>query len=147
MRAEKIAAPCGHDDQGRDPKLGQFGVVAKKGSRPGSESGERQCHRAHCLAVYSIVENRFWMIQKNHVRSPRPLRAQGLHRYSDQFRKSSENTTARFQYRLTHRSSQSSREQLTDWPPDGAAESNVSGGSKKHLCQRAESDNVPALHC
>src|SRR5271169_6545052 len=33
------------------------------------------------------------------------------------------------------------------WLPDGAAESNVSGGSKKQLCHRAESDSVPALHC
>ena len=30
------------------------------------------------------------------------------------------------------------------WAP---AESKVSGGSKKHLCQRAESDKVPARHC
>src|SRR5579864_8490717 len=33
------------------------------------------------------------------------------------------------------------------WLPAGPAESKVSGGSKKHLCQRAESDNVPAFHC
>lgn len=32
--------------------------------------------------------------------------------------------------------------------PEGAAgESKVSGGSKKHLCHRAESDNAPACHC
>jgi hypothetical protein len=31
--------------------------------------------------------------------------------------------------------------------PDEPAELKVSGGSKKHLCHRAESVSVPALHC
>src|SRR5450631_3041895 len=70
MRAEEVAAPCGHDDQGRHPKLGQFGIVAEKGSRPGPKNRERQCHRAHFLAVYSVPETVPGGYRKNHVRTP-----------------------------------------------------------------------------
>ena len=54
MGAEEVSAPRGHYDQTRNPQLGEFGVVAEKGSRPAADTAERQCHRAHELGRVQI---------------------------------------------------------------------------------------------
>ena len=73
MRAEEVAAPCGHDDQAGDAQFRQFGIVAEKGSRPGAQYRERQCHRAHELGRLNLVNNVFRLqlaTAKNSLRIP-----------------------------------------------------------------------------
>src|SRR6201987_4405249 len=144
MGPEEIAAPCGHDDQGRDPQLCEFGIVAEKRCRPQAKTGKRQCDRAHEFGRVTVLQEN-WFLRERARPDPTPSRARRMHRYSDQFRKSSENTQQLLVSRLTHPSGcQCAQCYLV---PDAAAESKVSGGSKKHLCQSAASVKVPATHC
>jgi hypothetical protein len=101
MGAEKVAAPCGHDDQTGNSQFCQLGIIAKKGSRPTAETRERQCHRAHELGRVNHPGEPFGLSAAQARTNPTPLRAQGLHRYSEQFRKSSENQSD-VRFRLTH---------------------------------------------
>src|SRR5260221_1485232 len=57
MGSEEVSTPGGHDDQAGDAQFAQFGVVAEKGSRPGAESSERECHRAHELGRSKVPRN------------------------------------------------------------------------------------------
>src|SRR5450631_2002598 len=57
MGSEKVSTPCGHDDQAGHAQFAQFGVIAEKGSRPGAEASERECHRAHELGRFKMLQN------------------------------------------------------------------------------------------
>src|SRR5271155_3552382 len=85
--SEEISTPRRHDDQGCDSQFGQFGIVAKQGSRPGAEASERQCHRAHELdrsiddAPKECIGTpmRFQSQEKTPLPSPDKSHRQGYH--------------------------------------------------------------------
>src|SRR5215470_9396341 len=89
MRAKEITTPRSHHDECSDSQFCQLSIVAHQGSGAREETGERQCRRAHEFG--RIIEESWLMKQPVRTSS---VTAQGKHRYSDQFRKSSENKIA-----------------------------------------------------
>ena len=71
MRPEEIAAPRSHYDQGRNPQLSEFGVVAEKRCCPQAETGKRQCDRAHEFGRVAVLQKTVpGLLENERARTP-----------------------------------------------------------------------------
>ena len=149
MRSEEITAPRGHHDQQRYSQLGEFRIIVEEGTCPSAKVGERQGHRAHELGRVNRRCNLQLARRRRARQAPRSTRSRivcVLRSLSNVKRKHEQRKhKRRCGFRLTH--SQETYAISNHRVPEDPVEENVSGGSKKQLCHRAESESVPAFHC